>query len=114
MFTVQETKEITYTVNDVKRMVTNIAPHISTTTTLCNEQYKEKAKVGLKLISIFIKEHRYELFNTFSTFKIITNGWSEFIKVEVPEFEQTFSADFIFKHMYAAEQHNYKMPIIVI
>ena len=110
MFTVIQTKEKEYTAKHVINCISNIAPRSGNSTSL-SQDVQEKRDVAMKLLSQYIKQNRWELFNTFAAYKIVCNGWGEFTYVETQEGEKT-QAKTIFSKMIRDEKNGCTMKTI--
>jgi len=59
----------------------------------------ERRKKGLTVLSELLKKYRYELFNSFSGFSIITNGYGQFKEVQLSENNKRIGIDEIFNKL---------------
>ncbi len=110
MFELSTIKTKKYSVQDVYKLVTNIAPRSGNDNTLGHISRKERAKIGLKLISQYVQANRSKLFGTSAGFKIVTNGWGEFKSIRITHTDEEFNADYIFKAMRESEKNGCIMP----
>ena len=92
-----KTIEIEYTVKAIKNAVTGVISRGAKDAgraAMARRDYSD----CMKLLCGYIRQNRWELFDTFEPYKVIANGYGEFKQVET-ESGLTIKANTILKHM---------------
>jgi len=115
MFTVQTVKEKQYSVADLHKMVTNVAPRSGNGNSHADHLRKERCKLAMGMISKYLVNNRNgELEALRAPFKIVTNGYGELKYVEMSETGEQFDAVTIFRQMRKDEENGCTIPMVKV
>jgi len=99
MFKAIKTTEIEYTVKAIKNAVTGVISRGAKDAgraAMARRDYSD----CMKLLCGYMRQNRWELFDTFEPYKVITNGYGEFKQVEL-ESGRIVKPDSIFRQMHS-------------